>query len=275
MRDLLLKLDAYPDPTPDWVIGYANTLSRRLDARLAAAICEVHFAVSTHWLADALAHVDDVLSVENARSQANARLLADLFRMMTPAQIAGPIHEYSGAYPLMPHGLLAAARLCDLLIVQAGNAAHTGQQIEDIVFDCGRPVLVLPEAPFQRTPERIVVAWDGSRAAARALADALPLLRKAGAVIVGTIEEVAKDNSAEARSLLEQHLQSHGISAKFLSRPAGHGDTATALFDLCAEVAADLLVAGAYGHSKAREFWLGGVTRKIIAHPPLPTLMSH
>jgi nucleotide-binding universal stress UspA family protein len=151
------------------------------------------------------------------------------------------------------------------------------RNVEALIFDSGRPVLLLPEEPkrpLSGTPQRIAVAWDHSRPAARALGDALPLLRRAKRVEVVTITD-EKPLPARRAAWLIEHLARHEVEAVFEERPSGGKPIGEALETYALEHDIDLLVMGAYGHSRTREFVLGGATRSVLHRPAVWTLLSH
>ena len=144
--------------------------------------------------------------------------------------------------------------------------------VEACLFSSGRPVLVVPPKSAATLGSHIGVLWDGSRTAARALGDAMPLLARAQSVTVfsaGSIDEEAP--SAEA---VAQRLRAGGTkaSAKIMTVA---GEEGAALAGAAAEAGCDLLVMGGYGHSRLREMILGGVTRHMLAAAQVPVLMAH
>jgi nucleotide-binding universal stress UspA family protein len=149
---------------------------------------------------------------------------------------------------------------------------------ERLIFASGRPVLVVPYAgAFPAVGDQVVVAWNGGREAARAVNDALPILRRASRVIVLTVitEGTATAGSEESGAAIASHLGRHGVkveAAQVVARDIEAGDV---ILSRLADVAADLLVMGAYGHSRIREIVLGGVTRHILESMTVPVLMSH
>ncbi len=156
------------------------------------------------------------------------------------------------------------ARRFDLAIV--GQAEPETGAVEDIIaettlFESGRPVIVVPY--IQKTPlklDSVMVCWDGSRQAARAIADAMPLLAKAGRVeIVIVTNERGKQDEIEGADM-GQHLARHGLKVEVHRVSRGDIDVADALLSHAADTGADFIVMGGYGHSRLREFVLGGVT---------------
>lgn len=148
--------------------------------------------------------------------------------------------------------------------------------VADVVTSVGRPALILPHSGHIKTfGDNILVAWDDSREAARALADALPLLRLARFVEVVSVERHRNDERPAGIDVAA-YLERHNVRASFSSMPrmAGVGTGATLLNKAC-DVHADLLVTGAYAHSRGFERVLGGVTRTMLESMTVPVLMSH
>ena len=172
----------------------------------------------------------------------------------------------------------AIARRFDLSVVaqaQGGKLAPEELMIEAALFDSGRPVIVVPYV--QKAPMKLdttLVCWDGSRTAARAIADAMPLLARAKTVQVVIIAtERAKSDEVPGADL-GQHLARHGLKID-VKRIVSGLDVPNAILSHAADVSADFIVMGGYGHSRLREFVLGGATRGILASMTAPVLMSH
>lgn len=171
------------------------------------------------------------------------------------------------------------ARCFDLAIVgQAGPDEEIAEQtiVESSLFETGRPTLVVPY--IQKAPlklDNVMVCWDGSRSASRAIGDALPFLKRAGrieiAVVVG---DAVKQDQVEGADIA-QHLARHGLNITVTRFPAGEIDVGNALLSHSADIDADFIVMGGYGHSRLREFVFGGVTRSFLNSMTAPVLMSH
>jgi nucleotide-binding universal stress UspA family protein len=171
---------------------------------------------------------------------------------------------------------LERARLADLVIAPAlGADADWRGLIEALVLQSGAPCLLTPANVRPCAFSHIVLAWNGSREAKRAMDDALPFLKAASDVVVVTIDddETRRVEASESEALV-RHLARHGVGAEALRRPASKG-AGEVLMDACEAAGADLLVMGAYGRSRAAEFILGGATRTILSHARTPTLLSH
>jgi nucleotide-binding universal stress UspA family protein len=146
-----------------------------------------------------------------------------------------------------------------------------------VIFGSGRPTIVLPQAPRLRPFElgTIALAWDSSRAAARAVADALPLPEKAKKIRVVTILNDKVLDTRHSAEALAKNLSRHGIDVVLDKVDAGGKPAGYVLESYALSHSADLLVMGAYGHSRLREFVLGGATKSLLSRPPLPILISH
>ena len=177
--------------------------------------------------------------------------------------------------------LIALAKAADLVIAgQHLPEAPAGAEFrpEEIVVACGRPLLVLPYAgTFSSVGKRVVVAWDGTREATRAVHDALPLIAAAEAVTVVSVAGRESDFERLHPSLVRIvcHLERHGLAARAEEDVQAGITVANALLSRAADLNADLIVAGAYHHSQFREAVLGGVSRELLDHMTVPVLMSH
>ncbi len=184
----------------------------------------------------------------------------------------------------LPKPLVARARESDLIVLdqpdpEAGEAARLWQLLEDVLFGAGRPILMVPYAGrFEAVGRNVLVGWDGSRAATRAIHDSLPLLRGAERITLLTIEDLrsAHPDHPLSGTGMAEHLARHDLRVTLArSVRGGTATDADIILNHAAETGADLLIVGAYGHSRAREILLGGVTRALIDHATVPVLMSH
>jgi nucleotide-binding universal stress UspA family protein len=177
-------------------------------------------------------------------------------------------------------GLSLQARYADLVVVsqtdldEPASTRLIGALPEQVVLDGGRAVLVIPySGSFSHIGKRVLVAWDGSIEATRAVFNALPLLRTAAAV---ALVEFKPEQAAgrQPGADLAQYLARHGVACEVHVEPlpirAGE-----ALLSLAADLGSDLIVMGAYGHSRFREIVLGGVSETIFASMTVPVLMAH
>ncbi len=146
-----------------------------------------------------------------------------------------------------------------------------------LALGCARPVLVVPRIGAKSlSPTRVMIAWNGSREAARAVVDALPFLRMASDVEVVSVDDDKNtgDGTPSSRDLC-RHLGLHGVDAEPVTLPRPEIAIPEALLSHAAAQGAELIVLGAYGHSRFRELVFGGVTRHFLGHSPIPLLLSH
>jgi nucleotide-binding universal stress UspA family protein len=168
------------------------------------------------------------------------------------------------------------ARKYDVSLVPCyGNAWGIHDMAEAVVFGSGRPTIVVPPSARPTRLEHIVVAWDGSRVAARALWDAVALLPKNGRITVLTIRDEKPLSGSDLARSLASSLDSRGHNAKSLDMTLGERTIAAALQESTIEAGAQLLAMGGFGHSRVRDFILGGATKGILADLRLPVLLSH
>jgi len=212
---------------------------------------------------------------EDAADAAIARFNAAAGRTRLSAQAVKLPASYAGAGEQF--GLIA--RRFDLAIV--GQTEPDKGAVEEIIgesalFESGRPVIIVPY--IQKAPlklDRVMVCWDGSRSAARAIGDALPILERAKLVEVVIIANERGKQDEVPGADMGQHLARHGLTVDVKRIPGGGIDVADALLSHAADSSADFIVMGGYGHSRLREFVLGGVTRSILRSMTAPVLMSH
>lgn len=146
---------------------------------------------------------------------------------------------------------------------------------EDLLFECGRPLLVVPYAGhWDSIGERIVVGWNASREAARAVGDAMPLLTRAARVIIMAVNPKGVLGD-EPGADIARHLSRHGCPVEAAHVTTEQVDPGDMMLNTVADESADLVVMGAYGRSRLRELVLGGMTRHMLHHMTVPVLMSH
>lgn len=197
-----------------------------------------------------------------------------------------PERELDGEWHMVDHSGLAdlvqLAKAADLAILGQFPGDNTGGvtwlRPDDLMIDTGRPVLVTPYAgTFEFVGRRVLVAWDGTREANRALHDALPLIGGAEAVTVMHVGVPQTDLDRD-RPWLERivrHLGRHGIKAQPEESSRAGIAISEVLLSRAADLGADMIVAGAYHHAQLRERLLGGVSRDLLDHLTVPVLMSH
>lgn len=156
------------------------------------------------------------------------------------------------------------ARYADLTVASPGVC-------RDLVFASATPVLAVPASSNAGAPRRVLIAWNGSREAARAVHDALPMLEAAE-----TVDVIIVDPSSEAVGMdLARNLGRHGVKVNVRERLSNGAEVGELLLEEVRASGADMLVMGAYGHSRFREWVLGGATEEVMDQSKVPALLSH
>lgn len=169
----------------------------------------------------------------------------------------------------------AKGRLADLIVASRPteeSGATLIMTINAALFETGRPVLIAPPKTLQTIGKKIAILWNGSAEASRAVAAAMPLITRCDRVIVMTLEN--DKTSSEVAPELATYFAWHGVSAETRTLP-GRSQVGEVLLEDCTVVGADMLVMGAYTHSRMRQLILGGVTKHVLANAQLPVLMAH
>ena len=274
IKDIVVNLSVREGgkPVRDYAISVASTLEAHLTG--------IAIAHGPTVAVSGMGYVRVALIDQQHDNEAAARAVIDRF-MAATARI-GVLAEpqmLTSSFADNADEFGRIARRFDLAIV--GQVEPEGSATEAMLpvstlFDSGRPVIIVPyiqKAPFKL--DRVMVCWDGSRPAARAIGDAMPLLERAGHIEVVIIaNERGKQNQIEGIDM-GQHLARHGLKVEVNRITRGEIDVANALLSHAADSGADFIVMGGYGHSRLREFVLGGVTRSILRSMAVPVLMSH
>jgi nucleotide-binding universal stress UspA family protein len=280
IRDLLVHLDHTP------------ASPARLEAALAlAAACGAQ-VTALYLLAEpflrgvAGLHAPiEVIREHLAHAEAEAEaVFATARELAARRNLTLATRRETGSVDRLPMLLAREARASDLVVVgqpdpQAGGTDEA-LLAEAAFMDSGRPALVVPHAggrPVTMPPKRAIVAWDGSREAARAVHDALPLLRLAEEAIVLVVD--AKDLGARVDQQpgadVAAHLGRHEVGTRVKRVTSGGTGTGELILAQAGEEGADLLVIGGYGHSRLREMLVGGVTRHVLERATVSVLFAH
>lgn len=275
IKDIVVNLSLGEGRDP--AAEYALSTAAALDAHLAGLAFTYEPFVPAFEMAPMPADLIEMQREENERLSAQA--IGRFDELARRDGISAESRNIDAAMASAPDVFARAARRFDLSIVpqpRPDSAGSDAMFVEAALFNTGRPVLVVPY--IQTTGlklDRIMVCWDGSRAAARATADAVPLLAKAATTEVVTITDGSREETEIPGIDFAKHLARHGIMVELKRVVRGDVDIANVILSHAADSSADLIVMGGYGHSRLREFVLGGATRGLLKSMTVPTFMSH
>jgi nucleotide-binding universal stress UspA family protein len=220
--------------------------------------------------------------IESQRAESDKRARAAVARFEHAAKLAGVSAEtriISASISGAADELGRLARRFDMVVVgQAeGDKAMPDEVVDEgVLFESGRPVIFVPYIQkIGLKLDRVMVCWDGSRAATRAVADSIPLLQKAKMVEIVLVTTKSFKTDEAPGADLAKHLARHGLDVNLKRITSPDIDVASTILSYAADSSADMIVMGGYGHSRLREFVLGGVTRSILETMTVPAFMSH
>jgi nucleotide-binding universal stress UspA family protein len=276
-KSILVQLDA--SERAPVRLQFALELAKRFEAHLTGLFVVFRPEVQSFYVM--AGNAEYFIDQEAFRTKREHDLAQRFIEGIAHAQVVGEGHT-SSAHP--NKAVPEAARMADLTIVGQFNPEDpesfiADQFVENLVLSAGRPVLVVPYAgDFPTVGTRVLVAWDGSREATRALHDALPLLTSAERVIVLTVNALEHEPMASRipGADIAAILARHGVNVvteEVEGVPAA--SVGNLLLSNASDFGADLIVMGCYGHSRWRELVLGGATRTILKSMTVPVLMSH
>ncbi|SFK03974.1 universal stress protein [Caulobacter sp. UNC279MFTsu5.1] len=279
-KDILLQLDSYPEPTPLAVIERGVWWARHLQATLTALAVDIQIPVHSNKIADYLIGLTDLARAEEAKSHRQGQdVLAQAAASALRAEVEFLVQTHRAHLYDVGEHVARMARTRDLCIVPlSGRFDEQQAVVRTVVFGSGRPTLILDETAVEARASgcaRVVIAWDGGAGAARALADSLPILAKADAVTVLTISGDKPGVDDQTGQDVVRHLRSHGVTAHAKTLASDHSSAGVVIERHVRQVDADLLVMGAYGHSRLRDFVLGGATEHLLHAPPTALWMAH
>jgi nucleotide-binding universal stress UspA family protein len=274
IKDLIVNLGLGDrDPAGDYAISIAQTFG--------AHVLGIGLAYEPVIPGSVMGGIPpEFLETQRAESEKNARKA--MTRFEAAAKRAGVPYEtriINSTVAGAADQISRLARRFDLAVVgQPKRDQGMPEEVldEGVLFDSGRPVMFVPFIQKDGMKlDHVMVCWDGSRAATRAIGDALPILEKAKQVDVVIVSTKQAKTDEIAGADLGQHLARHGIKVDVKRITSPDIDTASTILSYAADSSTDLIVMGGYGHSRLREFILGGVTHAMLQSMTVPVLMSH
>ncbi|KQZ96302.1 hypothetical protein ASD64_17610 [Mesorhizobium sp. Root157] len=272
-----LPLVTYADPNTDAVAANAAAVAASIGADLHALAISADIPDVSNALSKLLLNVPEMIREAEALSRKRGAHLLQVVKEQA-STIGVNVTTNEIAAPIAMLGDVAAtdARYYDLSLLgwEAGNATSR-MTAEAVVFGSGRPTILLPELSRAASIDHIAIAWDGSRVAARAVADARPFLERAARITVFTVLDEKPLKEKDAGEQLVASLRQRGLPAEAVSINAEDCPIAETLQQHAIERGCKLLVMGGYGHTRIRDFVLGGATAGVLNDLLLPVLLSH
>lgn len=274
-RDLLLMLDNTRGASirTDATLQFAKRHGSTIDALHLSVRQEIPGYVAAEITSDVLSMRDEAIAKETAAAEQEFRAACET------TGVKGRFGHMTGSPGDLSDATIAAGRLSDLVVLGQPDEEEGGWLgpwlLESVLLGCGRPVLLVPYIGAHETVgKRVLVAWDGGREAARAVGDALPLLMTADQVTVVSVNRDF-DSQKPGTAAITEHLKRHGVPAKNHDAKVEDISATDYMLNRASDEGADLLVMGAYAHSRIRELVLGGMTRRMLRHMTVPIFMSH
>lgn len=271
-----MPLVTYPDVVPDESVKAAVSVADRLGCLLHATTYSVDIPPMAPPLGGLLLNLAELIQTTEEHSRAHCRRLQDLVLQHAgsaikrecssrhlPAGVAGDAAAYEARY----HDVSLLPWAKDMLVIQEFAQA--------VIFASGRPAVLVPPSAGQDPVRQLAVAWDGSRVAARALADALMFVDDQTHITVLTVQDEKQLTRHDLGHALVLSLKKRGLRAEAQNISLDDRPVAVALQEAALKAGANMLVMGAFGHSRIRDFILGGATKGVLADLRMPVLLSH
>lgn len=276
IKDIIVNLehDIARDPARDFAIAVAETF----DAHVAG----IAFAYEPGFPGYAMLELPpDIVEQMTAESRKSASAAIERFDAAARRSMVSAEHRLLSATGWEAEKFLSTlARRFDLSVLMQSDpdGVDNDAMIETVLFESGRPLIVVPYVQKGGLKlDRVVCCWDGSRAAARAINDGLPLLVQAKAVdLLIVLNEKTHTSQSEVRGVdIAKHLARHDVKVQLATVPAPDIGVANAILSYVADNFGTLIVMGGYGHARLREIILGGVTRDMLETMTVPVFISH
>jgi nucleotide-binding universal stress UspA family protein len=269
-KRIYVPLLTYPDAATETLLDNAVELAGNLNATLCATIFDVSIPPITNPWPVFLDTEDMVRRAEHKSRQEGEAFSRVLQKRCVEAKVPLEIKSITVSQPDVIDNATGEARLFDMTLAQ--SATQFASLAESLIFGAGRPVILYPDRACSGRIDHVAIAWDGSRAAARALADASCFIDRADRITVIGVREKPIDRDVGA---LLDALTARGANVVAEIFQASHATIGRAIQNKALELRADLLVMGGFGHSRLREFVLGGTTANVLSNTMMPVLMSH
>lgn len=275
LKSVLIGMTEEGIDEPSSALAYGLSLAQQAGAHATIQAASLKVVLGHTFVGGAAARL---VSAHNRRlrdlaAEVGARALGDATAAGVPASVETPQLSYTQ----LVETFVAQARVNDLSLLDAETATMNADRglIEALLFESGRPVMVVPAGRDTFACGRILVAWDGSARAARAVNDAMGFLKAAASVdvlAIGTEKELSRELPGAE---IAPHLVRHGVNATVKNLVVGPDGVAGVLREQAAMMDADLIVMGAFNHSRTRQWLLGGVTQSMLEDSKVPLFLAY
>lgn len=271
-----MPLATYPEAVEDDAIKAGISFAASFGCALQIRAFAVDLPRVSSGLGDYLINIPGVIQAAEERSTAECDRLQILVNEASSSQLQAHCATRRVSLGAVFNSATSEARYCDLtLLPWSAETGAVRDMAEAIVFGSGRPVILVPPTAGPAPLGHLAIAWDGSRVAARALGDALPLLAEGGHVSVLTVEDEKPLGGPDLAGVLASWLEKRGVGATPVEVALGKRNISEALQETALSKGSQLLAMGGFGHSRIRDFVLGGATKGVLERLHLPVLLSH
>ncbi len=275
-RIAYMPLATYPEAIADEAIRATAAFAASLECTLQVTTFAVDLPQVSSALGNLLLDVPGLVRAAEEKSKAECLRLKDLVHGAAGSRLNVDCTIRTVVLGAGLDAAAAEARYYDLAVLPwSGETVAAQDMTQSVVFGSGRPAILVPPSARPAPLDHIAIAWDASRVAARALGDALPLLAEGGVISVLTVRDEKPLSGSNLADALASSLVKRGFNATPLETTLGKQTIAEALQDLALSNGAQLLAMGGFGHSRIRDFVLGGATKGILTQLRLPILLSH
>jgi nucleotide-binding universal stress UspA family protein len=275
-RIAYLPLNTNPEAAPDPAILAAVGFVASLGCGLHVSTFAVDVPKTASPISGFLINVEGLARAVEDRSKAECERLQTLIQGAARPEVNLSIGKHTAMLGAALDAATSEARTFDLVILPWSAETLSAQDMaQALVFGAGVPVILVPPSTAASSIDHIAVAWDGSRVAARALRDALPLLAAGGRVSVVTVQGEKSLSGSSLAQTLTASLERRGYTANTVNITLEGRTIAKALQDAALSEGAQLLAMGGFGHSRLRDFILGGATKGVLSDLRMAVLLSH
>ena len=274
---ILVPLHTYPDGNSANIATHVATVARHLKADVHGLVLNATFPPATSLMGNMINNVDSMVREVTAKCHTKgAALVLAMQAALKPIGIKYRTTQLDCSLGTIGGAAETYGRYHDLIVTGLSvNDVSMEATAETAVFGSGRPTLLVPQDASPSQFQHVMIAWDGSRVATRAVADAHDFLRLAKTVTIAVVTDEKTLPEGNPALRLSEYLDLHGINTTVALVQAKRRPIASALQEHVLEIGADMMVMGAFGHSRMHDFVMGGATTGILRDLKLPVLLSH